>query len=79
MNPIAILVLIELPSLPKNRIGLAGGVFFAAGEIGGVLGPFSFGFLRDTTGGFLAPLYSLTVVSLAMIVLVAVLMRRRPD
>ena len=79
MNPIAILVLIELPSLPKNRIGLAGGVFFAAGEIGGVLGPFSFGLLRDTTGGFLAPLYSLTVVSLAMIVLVAVLMRRRPD
>lgn len=76
MNPIAILILVELPGLPKNRIGLAGGVFFAAGEIGGVLGPFSFGLLRDATGGFPAPLYSLTIVSLAMAALAVMLLRR---
>ncbi len=77
MNPIAILVLIETPALPKNRIGLAGGVFFAAGEVGGVLGPFSFGLMRDATGDFLAPLYSLTAVALAMAAICALLIRRR--
>lgn len=76
MNPIAILILIELPSLPKNRIGLAGGVFFAAGEVGGVLGPFSFGIMRDLTGGFLAPLYSITAVALAMALIAILIMRR---
>lgn len=77
MNSIAILVLVELPSIPKSRIGLASGVFFAAGEVGGVLGPFTFGVLRDATGGFHAPLYSLTAITVVMIVLALVLMARR--
>lgn len=74
---VATLVLIELPAIPRERIGLASGAFFAAGEIGGVLGPFSFGTLRDLTGGFTVPLHSITVLSLGMVGLVLVLMRRK--
>lgn len=76
MNSIAILVLMELPSVPQHRVGLAGGVFFAAAEIGGVLGPFTFGVLRDATGDFQAPIYSLTLVSLALAALGLLLMRQ---
>ena len=63
MMTIAILILMETPSVPSERLGLAGGLFFTTAEIGGVLGPLSFGILSDIDGGFTLPLVSLTVVS----------------
>ncbi|WP_407495697.1 CynX/NimT family MFS transporter [Pseudooceanicola sp. MF1-13] len=76
MNTIAVLILMDLPSVPKDRVGIAGGIFFSAAEIGGVLGPLSFGLLREATGAFIVPLASLTVVCMTLIGL-ALAMRRR--
>lgn len=67
MMTIAILILMESPGVPKERLGMAGGLFFTTAEIGGVLGPLSFGFLSDLGGSFAIPLWSLTVVSVALL------------
>jgi len=75
MMTIAILVLMETRGLEAQSRGLAGGLFFSAAEIGGVLGPLSVGFLSDATGGFTAPLYLMTGVCLILILLLARLHR----
>ena len=71
MNAIDIVILMELPGVPSERVGLAGGLYFTAGEIGGVLGPFSMGALYDLTGGFSASLYCLALVALFLAALAA--------
>lgn len=43
------------------------GLFFSLGEIGGFLGPFMIGYMRDLTGSFLFGIYSLTVITEATI------------
>jgi nitrate/nitrite transporter NarK len=43
-------------------MGAAGGMYFTAGEIGGVLGPLTIGTLYDVTGGFSAALYVLAAL-----------------
>jgi nitrate/nitrite transporter NarK len=40
----------------------AAGMYFTAGEIGGVLGPLTIGTLYDVTGGFSAALYFLAAL-----------------
>lgn len=75
MMTVAILLLMETPGVPKERLGLAGGMFFAAAEIGGVLGPLTLGVLSDLTGGFTAPLASTTVVCAILLVLIALVGR----
>jgi len=74
MMTVAILILMESPSVPKDRLGLAGGLFFTTAEIGGVLGPPSFGFLSDLGGSFVIKLVSMTVIS---VILLLVLLRLR--
>lgn len=76
LNTLAILILVELPAIPPARLGLAGGVFFSAAEIGGVLGPLCFGALVAATGDFDTPLASLTLVSVALLALIGLLARR---
>ena len=56
MMILAIMILMETPGVPKERLGLAGGLFFTAAEIGGVIGPVAFGGLSHWTGG-LRPRY----------------------
>lgn len=75
MMTVAILLLMETPGLPKARLGLAGGLFFSAAEIGGVLGPLTIGILSDLTHGFSVPLIGLTGVCLVLLVLIGVLAR----
>lgn len=75
MMTVAILLLMELPNVPKDRLGLAGGLFFTTAEIGGVLGPVTFGVLSDLSGGFAAPLLSITLISGVLLVLLAALRR----
>ncbi|PWJ21622.1 CynX/NimT family MFS transporter [Jannaschia seohaensis] len=75
MMTIAILILMETPSVPPERLGLAGGLFFTAAEIGGVLGPVAFGVLSALGAGFALPLVSMTLVCLILFVIVARLRR----
>ena len=77
MMTIAILLLMETPRVPKERLGLAGGLFFTTAEIGGVLGPVTFGFLSDVTQDFTASLAAVTLAGLGLLVLVGLLKRVR--
>ncbi|NNK78978.1 MAG: MFS transporter [Litoreibacter sp.] len=71
MMTVAILILMETPKVPPDRLGLAGGLFFTTAEIGGVLGPFSFGLLSDLSSGFVVPLLSISLVCLCLLVILA--------
>jgi cyanate permease len=73
MIPLAMLVLIETREVDARVMGAAGGLFYTAAEIGGVIGPTVTGILADLTGGFLAPLMTLTAVCLICSVLVLTL------
>ena len=75
MMTIAVLMLMETRGLAAQSRGLAGGLFFSAAGIGGVLGPLSVGALSDATGGFAAPLTLMTAVCLVLILLLARLRR----
>jgi MFS transporter, CP family, cyanate transporter len=75
MMTVAILTLVEIPSIGSRRAGLAGGLFFSAAETGGVLGPLTIGVVSDLTGGFSAVLNMLTVIC-AILLLLLVPLRR---
>jgi len=77
MMTVAILLLMEAPGVPKARLGLAGGLFFTAAEIGGVLGPLTIGILSDLTHGFTVPLIGLTGVCLVLLVMIGMLRQAR--
>ncbi len=66
--PIALLVMMQLPGVTQRNMGAAGGLFFTAGEAGGVTGPILFGVLSDF-GGSTAGLVLLTAVTVATAVL----------
>lgn len=68
MMTVAILILMEAPNVPKERLGLAGGLFFTAAECGGVFGPFAFGFLAELSGTFTLSLVAMTAVCLLLLV-----------
>jgi MFS transporter, CP family, cyanate transporter len=69
MMSVSVLVLMETREVGPSRFGAAGGLFFSAAEIGGVLGPLTVGVLYDLTGGFGASLTVLTAVCLALVAL----------
>ena len=50
--PILMLTLIDSPQVGPSRMGAAGGLFFTAGEVGGVMGPLLMGVLSGATGSF---------------------------
>ena len=69
MMTVSVLVLMETRDVDSRNMGAAGGMFFSAAEIGGVLGPLTIGSLSDLTGGFTAGLYLLTGICLALMAL----------
>ncbi|MDP7651148.1 MAG: MFS transporter [Rhodospirillales bacterium] len=75
MMTVSLLVLMEMRDVDSRNMGAAGGLFFSAAEIGGVLGPLTIGSLSDLTGGFVAGLYLLTGISVALMVLLWTLRR----
>ncbi len=75
MLTIAMLLLLESRSVVSQSRGMAGGLFFSAAEIGGVLGPFSVGLLTYLTGGFSAALFVLSGVCALLVLLLARLWR----
>lgn len=62
LSIVVVLVLMELKEVGPDRMGAAGGMYFTAGEIGGVLGPLLLGTLYDLSGGFTIALYCLAVL-----------------
>jgi len=77
MMTVAILLLMEAPGVPKARLGLAGGLFFTAAEVGGVLGPLTIGVISDLTGGFTAALFVLSALCVALLGAIGLLARLR--
>jgi cyanate permease len=71
MSSVAILFLMEAKGVGSRVMGAAGGMYFSAGEVGGVLGPLSVGALFDATGGFSAPLLMLSGVCVLLALLLA--------
>lgn len=69
MMTVSVLVLMEMRTVDSRNMGAAGGLFFSAAEIGGVLGPLTLGSLSDLTGGFVAGLYLLTGICVALMAL----------
>ena len=66
---IMMLVMMETHGVDSRHMGAAGGLFFSAAEIGGVLGPPTIGALSDATGSFDAGLLVLAAISVVMFVL----------
>ena len=66
--PLLSLILMDLPEVGPARMGMVGGVFFAAGEIGGFGGPSIVGLFKEITGTFSLGLISLAVVCEVMII-----------
>lgn len=66
--PVALLVMMQLPGVAQRNMGAAGGLFFTAGEAGGVSGPILFGVFSDI-GGSTAGLVLLAGVTFATAVL----------
>ncbi len=75
MIPITMFVLMETREVDSKVMGAAGGLFFAAAETGGVIGPTMTGILADYTGGFTTSLMTLTGVCLFCAGLVLLLHR----
>ena len=73
MMGILLLILMEIPQVGARNTGSAGGMFFAAAEVGGVLGPLSLGLLYDSEKSFQSGLNMLSMVCLMLLVLAFIL------
>lgn len=65
--PFQLLILMDTPEVDSRYMGSAGGMFFCVAEIGGFTGPLIMGILVDMTGTFLAGVFFLMSLSLAII------------
>ena len=70
--PIAMLMLLEHRGSDDEALGLAGGLFFAVGQIGGVLGPLTSGLAINTSNNYDAPLWLLSAAMLLLLILLGV-------
>ncbi len=75
MMTIAILALMETREVETRHRGAAGGLFFSAAEIGGVLGPLTIGVVADASGSFGAALWMVTAVCVLLALLTRPLAR----
>ena len=64
---ILMLTLVESRGVGPERAGAAGGLFFSAAEVGGVLGPLTLGLVADASGGFDYALYLLAAICAALL------------
>lgn len=71
--PLLMLTLVRSKSVGSTLMGAAGGLFFTAGEVGGVLGPTLTGTLADATGGFGTGLLVLAAAAAVLAALTLVL------
>ena len=73
---LCVLTLMGLPGVDGRNMGIASGLFFAAGEIGGFGGPFAVGGIADASGGFAASLWTLSA-TMVLVAWLFLLIRRR--
>lgn len=73
---LCLLALMRVPGVDGRNMGIASGLFFTAGEIGGFGGPFAVGAIGDATGTFDASLLTLTASAVLVAILFAVIHRR---
>ena len=66
--PLLMVVLMDLPPVGAEYMGVAGGLFFSIGEVGGFLGPSMVGYLLDLTGSTLPGIITLTAVVEVMLI-----------
>ncbi len=62
--PLGALLLMEAPGVTARNTGLANGLWFSAGEVGGVTGPLAVGIVADTAFGFQGAVVVLAVMAL---------------
>ena len=67
LTTVLVLTLVELPDIGTRNAGMALGLFFGAGEIGGMLGPLILGVLYDATHGFVVGLGLFTLIALGLV------------
>jgi cyanate permease len=67
MTAVTMLMLMDTGQIGSQRLGAAGGLFFSAAEIGGMMGPLTVGLVFDLTGGFRSALYLLSGVCAALL------------
>lgn len=72
---VMILTLVELPGVGDRHAGTASGLFFAAAEVGGMLGPVLLGVLFDLTHGFATGLALFSAICVALLIGVQALRR----
>lgn len=68
VTPLLLLTLMEMPEVGSERMGAVGGLYFSMGEVGGFLGPFMMGYIKDLTGSFLFGIYILVFITEAAII-----------
>ncbi len=75
--PLLLLILMDLPEVGSKYMGSASGMFFCVGELGGFVGPFMVGAIKDLAGVFLAGACFLAGISFIRIV-IALLVKIKP-
>ena len=73
---LSLMVLMRVPGTDSRNMGVASGLFFSAGEIGGFTGPLAVGAIADATGGFSASLLTLTCATLLQTYLLILIFKR---
>ena len=73
---LCVLTLMGLPGVDGRNMGIASGLFFTAGEIGGFGGPFAVGGIADASGSFAASLFTLAA-AMVLVAWLFLLIRRR--
>jgi cyanate permease len=68
MLPLMVVILMDMPQIGSKFFGLAAGIFFSFGEIGGFTGPFMVGFLADLTGSIFPSIVAITLVVETMLI-----------
>jgi len=64
LAPLVRAIPIEMEGIGPQLTAVANGLIFTVGEVGGFMGPFLIGALRDLSGAFTPPLVVLAVASL---------------
>ncbi|MCH1615258.1 MAG: MFS transporter, partial [Acidimicrobiales bacterium] len=75
--PLAMLILMSAPKVSTKTIGAAGGLFFTAGEVGGVSGPWITGVARDSASNFTLAIGMLSGLAIVLSVLAISTGKRR--